>query len=117
MSILVGTSRFKKWILRCKDRPSYKDAHDASSEPSILSLSTICSKILISFVFDKSITDGRMDRQIEGRTDRLGYRDARVHIKMIVMFRTVYGLENCVFMVPSHGATSGLSLSAVFTLF
>ena len=31
------------------------------------------------------------------------------------MFKKVYGLEICVFMAPSHGATFGLSLSAVYT--
>ena len=67
---------------RWKDRPSYKDAHDASSEPSILPLSTICSKILISFVFDESVTDQRTDGRTDGRTDRPGYRDARTHLKM-----------------------------------
>ena len=51
-----------------KDRPSHKDAHDAYSEPSILSLSTICSKILISLAFDKSVTDGLMDGRTDGRT-------------------------------------------------
>ena len=61
---------------RWKDRPSYKDAHDASSEPSILPLSTICSKILISCFWRKR------DRPTDGRTDRPGYRDARTHLIM-----------------------------------
>ena len=69
---------------RCKDRPSYKDAHDASSEPSILPLSTICADTFISLVFDKSVTnqptDRRTDRPTERPTDRPGYRDARTHL-------------------------------------
>ena len=38
-------------------------------------------------------------------------------LKTIMMIKKVYGLEICVFLAPSYGATSGLSLSAVFTLF
>ena len=33
------------------------------------------------------------------------------------LIKKFYGLEICVFMAPSRGATSGLSLSAVFTFF
>ena len=34
-----------------------------------------------------------------------------------MLIKKVYGLEICVFVAPLRGATSGLSLSAVFTLF
>ena len=38
-------------------------------------------------------------------------------LKTIMMIKKVYGLKICVFVAPSRGATSGLSLSAVFSLF
>ena len=79
------TDMTDRWTGRCKDRPSYKDAHDASSEPSILPLSTICSKILISLVFDESVTNQPTDRWTDQwtdrGTDRPGYRDERTHLE------------------------------------
>ena len=38
-------------------------------------------------------------------------------LKTIKMVKKVYGLEICVLMAPSRGATSGSFLSAVFSLF
>ena len=38
-------------------------------------------------------------------------------MKTIMMIEKVYGAEISVFMAPLRGATSGLSLSTVFTLF
>ena len=38
-------------------------------------------------------------------------------LKTIMMIKKVYGLEICVFMAPLRGATSGLPLLAVFTIF
>ena len=38
-------------------------------------------------------------------------------LKTIMMIKYVYGLEICVFEASSRGATSGLSSSAVFSLF
>ena len=38
-------------------------------------------------------------------------------LKTIRMIKKVYGAEICVFMAVSYGATSGLSLLAVFSLF
>ena len=43
------------------------------------------SKILTSLVFNESVTDrradGRTDGPTDGRMDKLGYRDARPHLK------------------------------------
>ena len=50
---------------------------DASSEPCRPTQAIICPKILITLVFDESVTNGRTD----GRTDGPGYRDARTHLK------------------------------------
>ena len=38
-------------------------------------------------------------------------------LKTIMMIKKFYGLEICVFMAPSRGATSGLLFSVFFTLF
>ena len=38
-------------------------------------------------------------------------------LRTTMMIKMVYGLEICVFVARSRGATSGLSLSAVFTLY
>ena len=38
-------------------------------------------------------------------------------LKTIMKVNKVYGAEICVFMAPSRGATSGLSVSAIFSLF
>ena len=58
---------------RCNNRLSYRDAHDAFSDPNMLRLSTICSKISISLVFNESVTnrrtDGPTDGWEEGQTD------------------------------------------------
>ena len=43
----------------------------------------IFSKIMIFLVFNKSITNQPTDRQIDRRTDRPSYRDARSHLKII----------------------------------
>ena len=43
--------------------------------------SIICSKLLISLVFDKSVTDRPTSGPTDGRTDRPGYRDVKTHLK------------------------------------
>ena len=42
--------------------------------------------MLISLVFDESVTNRRTDRPTDGRTDRPGYRDARTHLKRYRLF-------------------------------
>ena len=55
------------------------------------SLMFCCLKVLISAIFEKSLTNGQTDQQTDGRTDgpmdrrtdRPSYRDARTHLKTI----------------------------------
>ena len=53
------------------------------SEPNVSPWTFICLKMLISLVFDESVTDGR--------TDRPGYRDARTHLITITKVKADNG--------------------------
>ena len=61
---------------------AYNKAHDANDASSWWHDYRI---MLISLVFDESVTDQPTDRPTDrptdGRTDRPGYRDARTHLK------------------------------------
>ena len=47
------------------------------------SLMFYCLKVLISAIFEKRVTDGRMD----GRTDRVIYRVTRTRLKTFLIVR------------------------------
>ncbi len=66
---------------------------DASSGPSISTLTILWSKMLISLVFDESVTNGSTDE----RTDRPGYRNARTHLIMVKDWKRENSLCSCEF--------------------
>ena len=87
---------------------------DASSKPTKLPVTIVCSKISISLVFTKAWRmDGQTDRQTDGRTggltdahtdrrtygrtdgrtDRPSYRDSRTHLKVNLIAQSILKLR------------------------